>query len=51
MFKKSYYCKFYKKVIEHAFKVISRGDVWHVIRKSALKERFNIEEEKPIQQN
>ncbi len=42
MFRKSYYCKFYKKVIEHAFRVILRGDVWHVIRKSALKERFDI---------
>lgn len=42
MFKKSYYCDFYKRVIEHAFRVILRGDIWHVLRKSALKEKFNI---------
>lgn len=43
LFSKSYYCEFYKKVAEHAFKVIYRDDVEHVIRKSALREIFNLE--------
>lgn len=45
MLSKSHYCEFYKEVATHAFKVISRGDVEHVIRKSALKEVYNIEKE------
>jgi uncharacterized protein len=42
MYNKSYYCDFYKKVIEHAFRVILRGDTWHVLRRSALREKFSI---------
>ncbi len=42
MYKKSYYCDFYRKVIEHAFRVILRGDTWHVLRRSALREKFSI---------
>lgn len=41
MLSKSYYCEFYKKIALHAFKVIHRDDVEHVIRKSALKEMYN----------
>ncbi len=43
MFEKSYYCEFYKKVAEHAFEVIHRNDVEHVIRKSAFEEMYNLE--------
>ena len=42
MYSKSYYCDFYKKVIEHAFRVILRGDVWHVLRRTALREKFSL---------
>lgn len=42
MFSKSYYCEFYKKIAEHAFKVIYRGEVEHVIRKSALAVMFDL---------
>lgn len=42
MLSKSYYCEFYKKIAVHAFKVIDRDDVGHVIRKSALKEMYNL---------
>lgn len=41
LFAKSYYCDFYKEVAKHAFKVIYRGDVEHVIRKSSLREKYN----------
>ncbi len=41
MFSKSYYCEFYKKVAEHAFKVIYREDVEHVINRDALREVYN----------
>jgi uncharacterized protein len=42
MYAKSYYCDFYKKVAEHAFKVIFRDEVEFVIRKTALSEMFNL---------
>ncbi len=42
MYAKSYYCDFYKKVAEHAFKVIFRDEVEFVIRKTALREMFNL---------
>ncbi len=42
MFKKSYYCEFYKRVAERAFDVIQRKDVEHVIRKSAFEEMYNL---------
>lgn len=42
MFSKSYYCEFYKKLAEHAFKVIYREDVGYVINKSALREVYNL---------
>lgn len=42
MLSKSYYCEFYKKTAMHVFKVIKRDDVEHVIRKSALKEMYNL---------
>jgi uncharacterized protein len=45
MLSKSYYCEFYKKVAEHAFRIINRDDVEHVIRKSALREMYNLEKE------
>lgn len=42
MFSKSYYCEFYKEVAKHAFRVIYRNDVEHVIRKYALREMYNL---------
>ncbi|WP_456475632.1 peptide-modifying radical SAM enzyme CbpB [Candidatus Pyrohabitans sp.] len=42
MYSKSYYCDFYRPVIEHAFRVILRGDTWHVLRRTALREKFSI---------
>jgi uncharacterized protein len=42
MFSKSYYCDFYKKIAEHAFKVIYRDDVEYVIRKSSLREIYRL---------
>jgi len=44
MYKKSYYCDFYKKVIEHAFNVIHRDDVRYVLKERALKGVFSIRE-------
>ncbi len=43
MYRKSYYCDFYKEVIEHAFRVILNQDVWYVLRKSALKVRYQLD--------
>jgi uncharacterized protein len=43
MYRKSYYCDFYKQVAQHAFEVIYREDVGHVIRKSAFKQRYALE--------
>jgi uncharacterized protein len=42
MYATSYYCDFYKKMAEHAFKLIYRDEVGYVIRKTALKEMFNL---------
>ncbi len=43
MLQKSYYCDFYKQMAMHAFKVIARNDVEHVVKKSALKELYNLQ--------
>ena len=43
MLQKSYYCEFYKQVTLHAFKVIARNDVEHVVKKAALKELYNLQ--------
>jgi radical SAM additional 4Fe4S-binding domain len=43
MLQKSYYCEFYKQLAMHAFRVIARGDVEFVVKKSALKELYNLQ--------
>lgn len=43
MLSKSYYCEFYKKIAMHAFKVIERDDVMHIIRKPTLTEMYCIQ--------
>ncbi|NOZ58670.1 MAG: peptide-modifying radical SAM enzyme CbpB [Euryarchaeota archaeon] len=42
MHRRSHYCEFYLRVIEHAFRVVLRGDLWHVLRRSALREKFSL---------
>ena len=42
MLQKSYYCQFYKEAAIHAFKVIARNDVEHVVKESALKELYRL---------
>jgi len=42
MFEKSYYCEFYKNMIEHAFRVIRRGDTESVIRLKSLKKMYEL---------
>ncbi|AIY90985.1 peptide-modifying radical SAM enzyme CbpB [Geoglobus acetivorans] len=46
MLEKSPFCEFYKKIIEHAFRVIHRGDVEHVINLKGLRKIYEIEFEK-----
>jgi uncharacterized protein len=43
MLLKSYYCDFYKQIAMYAFKVIARNDVEYVVKKSALKELYNLQ--------
>ena len=43
MLQKSYYCEFYKQIAMHAFRVIARGDVEFVVKKSALTELYNLQ--------
>ncbi len=43
MLKKSYYCEFYRTIIEHAFRVIARGDAEHVVRLRNLKKIYEIQ--------
>ncbi|MBE8538950.1 peptide-modifying radical SAM enzyme CbpB [Geoglobus acetivorans] len=43
MLEKSPFCEFYKKVIEHAFRVIHRRDVEHVINLRGLRKIYEIE--------
>ncbi len=40
-FKKSPSCDYYKRVIEHAFKVLVRGDYKYVLKMENLKEKFS----------
>ncbi len=42
MYSKSYYCEFYKRVAEHAFKVIYSGEADYVIKRSALREVYSL---------
>ncbi len=42
MYRKSYYCDFYKKVVEYAFRMIINDDIWYVLRRSALIEKYKI---------
>ncbi|MCS7144066.1 MAG: peptide-modifying radical SAM enzyme CbpB [Archaeoglobaceae archaeon] len=42
LFNKSPYCEFYKKVIEHAFRVIKRGDVENVVELDKMKKVYEI---------
>ncbi|MDK2796053.1 MAG: uncharacterized protein PWQ58_1252 [Archaeoglobaceae archaeon] len=42
LIQKSPYCDFYKKVIEHAFKVIRRGDLGSVLRLERLRKVYEI---------
>lgn len=42
MYAKSAYCEFYQDVARHAFEVIARDDVGHVIRQSALRETYRM---------
>lgn len=43
MFEKSPYCDFYKKIIEHAFKVIAEGKAKYVIREDVMRAKYRIE--------
>lgn len=43
MFEKPYYCEFYKKTIEHAFRVIRRGDTEYIVRLENLRKVYEIE--------
>ncbi len=42
LFSPSPSCEYYKKVIEHAFRVIVRGDYKYVLKMENLKEKFSI---------
>lgn len=42
MLRKSYYCYFYRKIVEHAFRVIYRGDVEHVLNLHSLREVYSL---------
>jgi uncharacterized protein len=42
MLQKSYYCEFYKRIVQHAFEVIARDDVKYVVKASALKELYRL---------
>jgi len=43
MFEKSPYCDFYRKVIDHAFRVIAEGKVKYVIREEVMRAKYRIE--------
>ncbi len=43
LLEKSPYCEFYKRVIEHAFRVIARGDVDKVVRLDRMKCSYFVE--------
>lgn len=43
MLQKSYYCEFYKQIAIHAFKVIARKDIEHVVKTAALTELYNLQ--------
>ncbi len=43
LFVKSPYCEFYKKVIEHAFRVIVRGDADKVVRVDRMREIYRVQ--------
>ena len=42
LLKKSPYCEFYKEIIEHAFKVIARGDVDKVVKLDRMRSVYTI---------
>ena len=42
MFEKSYYCEFYRRIIEHAFSVIVRGDAEQVVRLKGMKKIYEL---------
>ncbi|MEM0331245.1 MAG: SPASM domain-containing protein, partial [Archaeoglobaceae archaeon] len=42
LFSKSPYCEFYKVLIEHAFRVIRRGDVESVVELGKMKKVYEI---------
>ncbi|MCS7130587.1 MAG: peptide-modifying radical SAM enzyme CbpB [Archaeoglobaceae archaeon] len=42
LFSKSPYCEFYKKVIEHAFRVIRRGDLENVVELGRMKKVYEV---------
>ncbi len=43
MLEKSYYCEFYKRMIEHAFRVIRRGDTEYVVRLRSLRRIYEVQ--------
>jgi len=43
MLEKSYYCEFYKRMIEHALRVIRRGDTESVVRLKSLRKIYEIQ--------
>jgi len=40
MLKKPYFCDFYKRIMEHAFRIIADGKLEHVVRLSKLKKKY-----------
>ncbi|WP_202318758.1 peptide-modifying radical SAM enzyme CbpB [Archaeoglobus neptunius] len=42
MYAKSPYCEFYKEMVRHAFRVIERGDVEHVLKLENLRKIYEI---------